>query len=112
MDLMGIRDSTQEALNRVRSGGGPVFLEAMTYRFRGHSMSDPEAYREASELDEWRASDPIERFKTYALAESLISEEEIIDIEKETADAVEAAVKFAQESPEPELGSLYDHVYA
>ncbi len=112
MDLMGIRESTLEALKQVRSGGGPVFVEAMTYRFRGHSMSDPLAYREASELEEWRVSDPIERFKSLALAEALISEEEIAEIDRATAETVEDAVTFARESPDPETGTLYDHVYA
>ena len=112
MDLMAVRESTLEALTQVRSGSGPVFLEAMTYRYRGHSMADPEAYRETSELDEWRANDPIERFKTLALAEALISEEELAEIEKDAADAIDEAVTFAQESPDPEMGSLYDNVYA
>ena len=112
MDLVAVRDSTLEALDQMRSGGGPVFLEAMTYRFQGHSMADPEAYREAPELDEWRAKDPIERFKTLVLGEALISEEQIAEIEKDTADTIDEAVKFALESPEPELGSLYENVYA
>ena len=112
MDLMAVRESTMEALTQVRSGTGPVFLEAMTYRYRGHSMADPEAYRETSELDEWRANDPIERFKTLALAEALISEEELAEIEKDAADAIDEAVTFAQESPDPEMDSLYDNVYA
>ena len=112
MDLMAVRESTMEALTQVRSGTGPVFLEAMTYRYRGHSMADPEAYRETSELDEWRANDPIERFKTLALAEALISEDELAEIEKDAADAIDEAVTFAQESPDPEMGSLYDNVYA
>jgi len=112
MDLMAVRESTMEALTQVRSGTGPVFLEAMTYRYRGHSMADPEAYRETSELDEWRANDPIERFKTLALAEALISEEELAEIEKDAADAIDEAVTFARESPDPEMGSLYDNVYA
>jgi pyruvate dehydrogenase E1 component alpha subunit len=112
MDLMGVHESTLEALKQVRSGNGPVFLEAMTYRFRGHSMSDPLAYRDASELNEWRAGDPIERFKSFALAETLISEEEIAEIDRITAETVEDAVTFARESPDPEVGTLNDHVYA
>ena len=63
-------------------------------------------------ITEWRANDPIERFKTLALAEALLSEEEIAKIEKDTADAIDEAVKFAQESPDPEMGSLHDNVYA
>ena len=112
MDVVAVRESTLEALTRVRSGSGPVFIEAMTYRFRGHSMADPEAYRDRSELDEWRAKDPIERFKSLALAEALISEEEIAEIDKDAADTVDEAVAFAQESPDPEMGTLYDNVYA
>ena len=61
MDLMEVREATSEALRRVRAGNGPVFIEAMTYRYRGHSMADPVKYRESSEVEEWRINDPIDR---------------------------------------------------
>ena len=112
MDLVAVRDSTLEAVNRIRSGSGPVFIEAMTYRFRGHSMADPGAYRETSEIEEWSVHDPIERFKALALAEDMISEEEISETENDIAAAIDEAVKFAQDSPDPEMDSLYDYVYA
>jgi pyruvate dehydrogenase E1 component alpha subunit len=112
MDLLAVRDATEEALKRVRSGDGPVFLEAMTYRFRGHSMADPVAYREMSEVEEWRVNDPIERFKSFLLAEGLISEDELAVIDQEVMDTMEEVVEFARNSPEPELDSLWDNVYA
>ena len=75
MDLMAVRENTAEALARVRSGGGPVFLEAMTYRFRGHSMADPTEYRSKAEEEEWRVKDPILALKDRMLEEGLISDE-------------------------------------
>ncbi|MDP6455629.1 MAG: pyruvate dehydrogenase (acetyl-transferring) E1 component subunit alpha [SAR202 cluster bacterium] len=112
MDLMAVREATEEALKRVRSGGGPVFIEAMTYRFRGHSMADPAAYREMSEVEEWRVNDPIERFKAFSLAEGLTSEGELEQIDREVTEAINEVVEFAKNSPEPEIDSLWDNVYA
>lgn len=112
MDIVAVREATIEALKRIRSGGGPAFLEAMTYRYRGHSMSDPTAYRGTAEVEEWRRTDPIENFKSFSLGEGLITQEEIATIEKEVRATIEKAVRFAEESPEPDLESLYDHVYA
>ena len=111
MDLVAVRDATIEAMKRVRSGSGPVFLEAMAYRFRGHSMADPTAYRESSEVDDWRAKDPIERFKALSLEEGLIADEEIVRIEEEVQATIEEAERFAEESPDPDIDSLCDHVY-
>lgn len=112
MDLLAVREATAEALKRVRSGDGPVFLEAMTYRFRGHSMADPAAYRDMAEVEEWRINDPIERFKAFALAEGLITEAEFSEIDQEVDEAIEEVVEFARESPQPEIDSLWDNVYA
>ena len=111
MDLIAVREATMEALKRVRGQSGPAFIEAMTYRFGGHSMADPTAYRDASELEEWRVKDPIERFKTMSLAEGLITQEEVAEAERETADTISEAAGFAEESPEPDLDSLYENVY-
>ena len=112
MDLLAVREASTEALKKVRSGDGPVFLEAMTYRFRGHSMADPVAYRETSEVEEWRVNDPIERFKSFSLAEGLMSEDELAQIDREVIETIEEVVEFAKNSPEPELDSLWDNVYA
>ena len=112
MDLMEVREATAEALRSVRAGNGPVFIEAMTYRYRGHSMADPVNYREMSEVEEWRINDPIDRFKALALGEGLITQSELQQIDSEVADEVEKAVEFARESPLPNMDSIYDNVYA
>ena len=111
MDLLAVREATTEALNRVRSGSGPVFLETMTYRFRGHSMADPSAYRDSAEVEAWREKDPIDRFKNFSLDGGLITQEEIQRIDAEVEETVQDAVRFAEESPDPDPSSLYDHVY-
>ena len=112
MDLIAVREATSYAIDRVRSGSGPVFLEAMTYRYRGHSMADPVNYREMDEVEEWRINDPIDRFKALALGEGLITTGELEEIDSQVADEIDEAVKFARESPFPELDELYDNVYA
>ena len=112
MDVLAVRDAMTEAVRRVREGKGPVFLEAMTYRFRGHSMSDPSAYRASLEVDQWRTRDPIDSFKAMSLSEELITAEEFVGIEREVEAAVQEAIRFADESPEPGLSSRFDHVYA
>ena len=112
MDLMEVREAASEALRRVRTGNGPVFIEAMTYRYRGHSMADPVKYRDNSEVEEWRINDPIDRFKALVLEEGLITPPEIEQIQNEIAKTIEEAIDYAKESPFPELDSIYDNVYA
>ena len=112
MDVMAVRAATREAIDKVRSGDGPVFVEAMCYRFRGHSMADPSAYRESTEVDDWRQRDPIEAFKQTALRDGILGEEDISRIAEQVGETVKESVRFAEESPEPEPGALYANVYA
>ena len=112
MDLIAVREATSYAIDRVRAGNGPVFLEAMTYRYRGHSMADPVNYREMDEVEEWRINDPIDRFKTLAIGEGLITTGELEEIDSQVTDEIDEVVKFARESPFPELDDLYKNVYA
>jgi len=112
MDLVAVKDAVGEALTKVRTGDGPVFLEAMAYRFRGHSMADPSDYREQSEVVNWRLKDPIELFKGVALGEDLLTPEEVASTESEIEDRIEAAVRFAEESPVPGPEALYENVYS
>ena len=112
MDLIAVREATSFAIDRVRAGNGPVFLEAMTYRYRGHSMADPVNYREMDEVEEWRINDPIDRFKTLAIGEGLITAGELEEIDSQVADEMDEVVRFARESPFPELDDLYKNVYA
>ena len=111
MDVAAVREATVEALGQVRSGSGPAFIEAMTYRFRGHSTADPEAYREADEVAEWKAKDPIDSFKALSVQEELITEEELQQIDGEVDATINEAVQFAEESLDPPIESLYENVY-
>jgi pyruvate dehydrogenase E1 component alpha subunit len=112
MDVGAVHAATAEALGRVRSGAGPAFIEALTYRFRGHSVSDPSVYRDAGEVDQWRPKDPIEQLKTRWLENGLVSSDEIEEVDEAVDQTVRDAVRFAEESPEPDVESLSDHVYA
>ena len=112
MDMPAVREATTEALKRVRSGSGPAFIEAVTYRFRGHSVADPLVYRDAAEAEEWRLKDPIDQFRGLSLEEGLIAQETIAEVESEVAETVQEAVRFAEESPEPDVESLHENIYA
>ena len=111
MDLLAVRETALHAVERVRSGAGPVFIEAMAYRFRGHSMADPSAYRDTSEVELWKKKDPIEVFKVRMFADGLLGPADVARIEKDVEAVVTEAAKFAEESPEPTLESIHDHVY-
>ncbi len=111
MDVVAVREQTVAAVKRVRSEGGPVFIEAMAYRFRGHSMADAQAYRDRGEIQEWQARDPIETFKKLVVDDGLISEEDLESIDREVDATIEESVAFADESPEPTLEALYENVY-
>ena len=110
MDVLAVRGAAEVALDWVRSGKGPVLLEMKTYRYRGHSMSDPAKYRSRDEVQSVREnSDPIEGCKAY-LAELGVGEDELKVIEKEIRTIVNGAADFAETSPEPDLSELYTDV--
>jgi pyruvate dehydrogenase E1 component alpha subunit len=112
MDLMQVYEASRKAVEAVRSGNGPFLLELTTYRFRGHSMGDPERYRKQEEVKKWEESDPIGIFRRYLL-DHKISTTQVLDAKEQEAEAeVEAAVQFAEASPEPGLEELYQNIYA
>lgn len=111
MDVIAVKETTKEVVDKVRSGNGPALIEATTFRFQGHSMADPAKYRESSEVDEWRKKDPVESFPEYIISSNIASKEEIEDVKKSVEDEMNAAVKFATESSEPDLESLSKDVY-
>ena len=111
MDVIAVKETTKEVVDKVRSGNGPALIEATTFRFQGHSMADPAKYRESSEVDEWRKKDPVESFPEYIISSNIASKEEIEDVKKSVEDEMSAAVKFATESNEPDLESLSKDVY-
>ena len=110
MDVLAVRGAAEVALDWVRSGKGPVLLEMKTYRYRGHSMSDPAKYRSRDEVQSVRDnSDPIEGCKAY-LADLGVGDDELKAIEKEIRKIVNESADFAEASPEPDLSELYTDV--
>ncbi|MHB0911987.1 MAG: pyruvate dehydrogenase (acetyl-transferring) E1 component subunit alpha [Armatimonadota bacterium] len=107
MDVLAVRDVAERSIRKAREGE-PRFIEAITYRYRGHSISDPGQYRTKEEIEEWRKRDPIERLARY-LDESGIDYSGIADEVKQT---VQRAIDFAEESPFPPPEALYEDVYA
>ncbi|HEY4451667.1 MAG TPA: pyruvate dehydrogenase (acetyl-transferring) E1 component subunit alpha [Solirubrobacteraceae bacterium] len=111
MDVLDTHNVLCEAVRRVREEHRPVLVEAITYRFRGHSMADPEQYRSKEEVARWRERDPIPAFAERLVAEGVIDEHERERIDAEALARVDAAVEFAEASPFPAPESLYDDVY-
>jgi TPP-dependent pyruvate/acetoin dehydrogenase alpha subunit len=97
-----------EAIERVRTERSPLLVEALTYRFRGHSMADPEEYRTKEQVEDWRKKDPI---PTYAKRLEL-SEVEVQKLDEAAIARIDEAVTFAEESDFPPPESIYDHIYA
>jgi pyruvate dehydrogenase E1 component alpha subunit len=112
-DLLVMREATLEAVEFARSGQGPVLMEAMTYRFRGHSAQDTQKYRSKEDVDQHRANDPIETYRRLLISEGILTEQHAQQIENTVDDEVEASVQFAEESPQPGAFWLTDAgVYA
>jgi pyruvate dehydrogenase E1 component alpha subunit len=111
MDVMAVRETVAEHIRLAREDRKPTLIEAFTYRYRGHSAADPEVYREKEEVEEWQRKDPIETFAARLIEEKVISADDVQAIRDEADQAVVAAVEFADDSPEPPLDSLYDHLY-
>ncbi|HKF30383.1 MAG TPA: pyruvate dehydrogenase (acetyl-transferring) E1 component subunit alpha [Candidatus Binataceae bacterium] len=112
MDVLEVYGATMEAVARAREGDGPSLIEAVTYRFRGHSMSDPAEYRSKREERIWQERDPIKNLRRRMLGERHLTEARLGDIEAAVAREIEEAVKFADESPEPSVDELGTGIYA
>jgi pyruvate dehydrogenase E1 component alpha subunit len=112
MDVLAMYDAVKRAADRARNGGGPTLLEARTYRFRGHSMSDPAVYRTRDEVDRERLNDPIPRLRRHLTERGLLDDAELDKIDEDVDREVDEAVRFAEESPWPDPDQLYNDVYA
>jgi len=111
MDFFAVRRAVRKAVERARRGEGPSLIECKTYRWFGHSRSDPCAYRTREEEQEWKARDPITTLEERLKAEGIATEEEITRIEAEAEAAIKTATDFALNSPWPSPSELYDDVY-
>jgi TPP-dependent pyruvate/acetoin dehydrogenase alpha subunit len=96
MDVVAVEAAATRAAAAIRSGGGPQFLECRTYRFRAHSMFDPQLYRDKAEVEQWMERDPIRRFAGWAGAAVIVHEADVAAIEADAATEVDEAVAFAE----------------
>jgi pyruvate dehydrogenase E1 component alpha subunit len=111
MSCEAFHDAIAEAADRARKGEGPTLLEAKTYRYRGHSMSDPAKYRTKEEVEEYKAKDPIEQVLAVIQKNKWLSDADIEAMEAKVKAIVDESVQFAEESPYPEAHELYEDVY-
>lgn len=112
MDILAVRTVAQEAVKRARAGEGPTLIECLTYRFRGHSLADPDELRSKEEKEIWQARDPLKKFEAYLSEQNLVSEEELSSIRKKIQAVVDEAVSFAEQTPEPNPDELYRYIFA
>ena len=112
MDVLKVYEAAKEAMEYIRKEGQPYFLEVDTYRFRGHSMGDPERYRKAEEVKQWQENDPIGIFNKYLLDKKVTTAKGLDEIEARVEDEVAKAVEFAEASPEPTMEDLFKDIYA
>ena len=110
MDVLAVYETTKAAVVRSRAGDGPVFIEADTYRFRGHSMADPELYREKSEVEAERARDPIKRLRAQMDEMGLLKVGDFDALTDQIEGEVREALDFAEASPEPSISTLFEHI--
>jgi len=111
MDVIAVYKAVKYAAEKVRETGRPLFIEATTYRFRGHSMSDPGKYRSVAEHEMWKSRDPLPNYARHLLEEGIATRESLDAIEARCRARVEEAVAFAEESPWPEDSEVYSDIY-
>ena len=111
MNFREVRDKLSEIVASIRKDPHPAFIEIRTYRYRGHSMSDPASYRTKEQLEQYRMDDPITRLRAQLTREGKLTNEQFDKMDKDAKDTALASVKFAEESPEPPLEDLYKYTY-
>lgn len=111
-DVLAVRDAMDKAVEHVRSGKGPILVEAITYRWFGHSTSDPGKYRTKEEVEEWKKKDPILKLRNYIITEGLAKEEELDAIREASLEAVEESVKFGMAGAQPSPESAFEDIFA
>lgn len=112
MDVLEVKEASESIIDLVRSKCEPFFIECRTYRYRAHSMYDPELYRTRDEVEKWKARDPIVNFKSYLEKNRILDEKVFLDIERESQKIVEDSVEFAKKSAFEDLFDLHTHIYS
>ncbi|MDY6872852.1 MAG: pyruvate dehydrogenase (acetyl-transferring) E1 component subunit alpha [Chloroflexota bacterium] len=111
MDVMEVRQKASSVLEKIRKEGGPYLLEIMTYRYRGHSMGDPERYRDKEEVKKWEEEDPIGIFRKYLIENDIASAVKLDELDEAALQVVDDAEEFAESSPNPDKEALFEDVY-
>jgi pyruvate dehydrogenase E1 component alpha subunit len=111
MDVMNVYEAAKKAIEYVREGNGPYLLEVVTYRYMGHSMGDPERYRDKQEVEKWRKEDPIGIFRKKLLSKKTATAKALDDIEERAMQDAVKAVEFGEASPDPAPEALFEDVY-
>ena len=111
MDVLEVYEEVRRAIGRAREGSGPTYIEAVTYRFRGHSISDPGTYRSEQEKKIWKDRDPIPGLARMLIKEGLAIQDDLDEIEEQEKKIIEQAIEFAENSPDPEPEELWTDVY-
>jgi len=111
-DVLAVRDGIRQAVERARKDNTPTLVEIITYRFRGHSMSDPGNYRTKDEIEEWKKRDAVPLARERLLKDFGVKEDEIVSLEASIKAEVQEAVRFAEQSPEADPNTVWDYVYA
>jgi TPP-dependent pyruvate/acetoin dehydrogenase alpha subunit len=112
MDLVAVHQAAEEAVERARRGEGPTLLECKTYRYMGHSRFEKAAYRSKQEVEEWMKRDPIPRFRKHLLDVLGVPEKRVKSIEGEVDKEIDDAVRFAEDSPDPNPEDYRSYLYA
>ena len=110
-DAIAVYEAVKEAQDFIQKGHGPIFIEAFTYRWEGHSMSDSGSYRSPQEIQIWKQKDPITKMQKVLKERYSLSDEDIDNLDKKAQKAVDEAVEYALNSPEPELSELFENVF-
>lgn len=111
MDVLAMREISLSAIERARAGEGPTLIEALTYRFRGHSLADPDELRSSEEKEAWFAKDPIIRLSNYVLSKNIANQVELDQIKQKVQKNINDAVDFALSSPEPDIQDLKKYLF-
>ena len=112
MDVLAVHAAAEEAIARARAGEGPTLIEALTYRFRGHSLADPDELRPSEEKDTWFSRDPIKKLEAYLTEQNLATQEELSEITRKVQEQIDEAVEYAESSPEPNPEELRRYIFA
>ena len=111
MDAVAVHDAVSKAVEEARNDGGPRFVEALCYRYQGHSVADPDKYRDKDTIDEWKKRDAIERVKQ-RLLDAGVTVEEIAALDASVQAEIKDIMEFAESSPAPDVSTLFDHIYS